>query len=92
MAVEVQEQKQKPKSLRVRVVDTSDEKRPVVNVRMPAGVVKFGLKMAKAFAPEMKDVDLDWNEISALFEEGESGKIVEVEDEKEHRTVEVWLE
>jgi hypothetical protein len=50
------------------------------------------MKMAKAFSPHMKDVDLDWNSLDAMVEEGAPGEIVEVEDEAQHRTVEVWLE
>jgi hypothetical protein len=86
------ETQEKTRSLHVRVVDTSNQGHPVVNVRMPVRVVKFGLKMAKAFSPELKDVDLDWDAITAMIDEGELGKIVEVEDEAEHRTVEVWIE
>jgi hypothetical protein len=35
---------------------------------------------------------LDWENINAIIEEGEQGKIVEVEDEVDHKTVEVWVE
>ena len=48
--------------------------------------------MAQAFSPQMKDVNLDWDSIDAMVQEGETGKIVEVEDEAQHKTVEVWLE
>jgi hypothetical protein len=40
----------------------------------------------------MKDVNLDWNSLDAIIQEGATGKIVEVEDEAQHRTIEVWLE
>ena len=40
--------------------------------------------MAQAFSPQMRDVDLDWDSLDAMVQEGESGKIVEVEDEAEH--------
>ena len=80
------------KYLRVKVVDHTREGRPAVNVKVPIGVVKWGMKMAQAFSPQMKDVNLDWNSIDAMVHEGETGKIVEVEDEAEHKTIEVWLE
>jgi hypothetical protein len=48
------------------------------------------MKMAQAFSPEMKDANLDWESITAMIQEGERGKIVEVEDEVQHKTVEVW--
>jgi len=42
--------------------------------------------------PANEDVHLDWDSIDAMVQEGETGKIVEVEDEAEHKTIEVWLE
>jgi hypothetical protein len=76
----------------VQVVDRTKEDRPAVNVKVPIGVVKWGMKMAQAFSPHMKDVDLDWKTLEAMVEEGTIGQIVEVEDEAQHKTVEVWLE
>jgi hypothetical protein len=79
----------KAKLLRVRVVEAGH---PTVNVKVPIGVAKWGMKMARAFSPEMKDANLDWDSITAIIQEGEQGKIVEVEDEADHKTVEVWGE
>ena len=79
----------KARFLRVRVVEDSH---PTVNVKVPIGVAKWGMKMAQAFSPEMKDANLDWDSITAIIQEGEQGKIVEVEDEADHKTVEVWVE
>jgi hypothetical protein len=78
--------------LRIKVVDNAKDGRPAVNIRVPIGVVKFGMKMAQAFSPEVKNANLDWDSISAMIEEGELGKIVDVEDEAEHKTIEVWVE
>jgi hypothetical protein len=75
--------------LRVRVVEDGH---PTVNVKVPIGVAKWGMKMAQAFSPEMKDANLDWESITAIIQEGGQGKIVEVEDEVDHKTVEVWVE
>jgi hypothetical protein len=75
--------------LRVRVLEGG---RPTVNTKVPIGVAKWGMKMAQAFSPQMKDADLDWEAITAIIQEGERGKIVEVEDEVDHKTVEVWVE
>ena len=41
MAVQDQELEQKPRSLRVRVVDRSREGHPAVNINIPVRVVKF---------------------------------------------------
>jgi hypothetical protein len=38
--------------LRVRVVEDGH---PTVNVKVPIGVAKWGMKMAQAFSPEIKD-------------------------------------
>lgn len=81
-----------PKTLRVRVVDHSKQDHPAVNIRVPIGVVKFGMKMAQALSPEARKANLDWDSIGEMIDEGELGKIVDVEDEAEHRTVEVWIE
>ena len=75
--------------LRVRVVE---DDHPTVNVKVPIGVAKWGMRMAQAFSPEMKNANLDWDSINAIIEEGEQGKIMEVEDEADHKTVEVWVE
>ena len=83
------EPEKKAKFLRVRVVEDGH---PAVNVRLPIGVAKWGMKMAQAFSPEMKDTDLDWEGITAMIQEGERGKLVEVEDEVDHKTIEVWVE
>ena len=39
------------KLLRVRVVEDGHQ---AVNVKVPIGVAKWGMKMAQAFSPEMK--------------------------------------
>jgi hypothetical protein len=83
------ELEKKARLLRVRVVEDGH---PTVNVKVPIGVAKWGMKMAQAFSPEMKDANLDWESITAIIQEGEGGKIVEVEDEVDHKTVEVWVE
>jgi hypothetical protein len=83
------EPEKKAKLLRVRVVEDGH---PTVNVKVPIGVAKWGMKMAQAFSPEMKDANLDWESIMAVIQEGERGKIVDVEDEVDHKTVEVWVE
>ena len=90
--MEGQEPGKSAKYLRVKVVDHTREGRPAVNVKVPIGVVKWGMKMAQAFSPQMRDVNLDWNSIDAMVQEGETGEIVEVEDEAGHKTIEVWLE
>jgi hypothetical protein len=87
-----QEHERVAEFLRVKVAGHATEGSPAVNIKVPIGVVKWGMKMAQAFSPQMKDVDLDWQSIDAMVQQGETGKMVEVEDEAEHKTIEVWLE
>ena len=87
-----QEPERAARYLRVKVVDHAKEGSPAVNIKVPVGVVKWGMKMAQAFSPQMSKVDLDWDSIDAMVQDGETGRIVEVEDEAEHKTIEVWLE
>lgn len=91
MAIQTPELK-KATFLRVKVVDHTKPGEPAVKIKMPIGVVKWSMKMAQAFAPNMKDVHLDWDSITAMIEQGEVGKLVDVEDEAAHKTVEVWVE
>jgi hypothetical protein len=90
--VQDQQPEKKARFLRVKVVDNTTGGRPAVNINLPIGVVKWGMKMAQAFSPEVKDANLDWDSITAMIQEGARGKIVDVEDEAEHKTVEVWVE
>ncbi len=92
MTVREQKLTEKPRTLRVRVVDKTKEGEPVVNIETPIPVVKFGMKMAKAFSPQMKDVDVDWDAIADMIGAGDVGKLVEVDDQLQHKTVEVWVE
>lgn len=87
-----QEPQAKARVLRVKVVDHSSVDRPTVNVKLPIGVVRWGMKIGEAFSPQLKDAKVDWDAVATMIEHGELGKIVEVEDEAAHKTVEVWVE
>ena len=88
---ETQASEVKARYFRVRVVDAKGG-RPAVNVRMPIQVVKWGMQMAQAFSPKIKDVDIDWSAVTAMIDSGAEGELVHVEDEAEHKTVDVWIE
>ncbi|HKF17862.1 MAG TPA: hypothetical protein VKF14_11815 [Candidatus Dormibacteraeota bacterium] len=91
MAIQTAEET-RPKYLRVKVIDNAKEGHPVVNVRVPIRVVQFGVKMAQTFAPDVKKMNLDWDAIRAIIEEGATGELVHVEDEAEHKVVDVFVE
>ena len=81
----------KAKSLRVKVVDNRDGHQ-ITNVTLPLGMVRWGMKMAARFAPEMKDADLDWDAIAEMIRDGQEGELVHVEDEEAHQTISVAVE
>jgi len=74
---------------RVRVTDT-DTGKVRVNVRLPVGVINAGMKIGMKFAPQMDGVD--YHEIAEMIQSGETGKIVDVEDDKDGEHVEVFIE
>jgi hypothetical protein len=89
----VQEEPQKKaRSLLIKVVDNTRNGRPAVNVKVPIGVVKWGMKMAQVFSPDAKEANVDWESIVAMIEDGALGKIVDVDDEAANKTIEVWVE
>ncbi|HET7419420.1 MAG TPA: hypothetical protein VFL27_03485 [Candidatus Dormibacteraeota bacterium] len=86
------EAKPKVKYLRVKVVDNLKEGNPTVNIRMPIGLVKFGLKMAQSFSPDVKNMNLDYDAIDKMIEEGVVGELVHVEDDTQHKTIDVYVD
>lgn len=77
------------KWLQMRVTDT-DTGKIRVNVRLPLGVVKAGLKMGMRFVPEAEGLDKE--ELLAAVEEGTIGKIFDLYDDKDGEHVEVFIE
>jgi len=79
----------KPRWLRIRVTNV-ETGRTKVNVNLPFGLVRAGLKIGSHFAPEMQDVD--WEEIMAAIDEGALGKLVDVEDIEDGEKVEIFVD
>lgn len=80
------------KFLRIRVDDKQGGDK--VNINIPIGLVKIGLKLASKYADDddlkaLEKVDLD--EVLRLIEEGVEGKLVEV-DTSEGEKVEIYVE
>ncbi len=76
--------------LRVRVTDMKSGKRKV-NVNIPLGLVDVGLKMGAKFAPVGLE-GLDMGQIMSAIKSGDTGKIVDVEDEEDSEHVEIFVE
>lgn len=81
----------RPTTLLVKVIDSRDG-RLLTNVSLPLGIVRWGMKIAPLFAPEVRNANVDWDAIGALIQDGAAGQLVHVEDEKKHQTVEVWVQ
>lgn len=92
MAIQTEPVQQKAKYLHIKVVDSAKPEGPAVNVKMPVGLVKWGMKVAQQYSPELKNADVDWDSVTAAIDAGELGKLVEVHDEAKHQTVEIWVE
>jgi hypothetical protein len=76
--------------LRVRVTDLKSGKRKV-NVNIPLGLVDVGLKMGAKFAPVGLQ-GLNMSQIMAAIRSGDTGKIIDVEDEEDGEHVEIYVE
>jgi hypothetical protein len=82
----------KAKWLKVRVFDPNDATK--VNVTLPVSLINIGVKLAGKFSPEFKAAGLteeDMEEIFAAIQNGQMGKIVDVDSEDGTR-VEVVIE
>lgn len=75
--------------LQMRVTDT-DTGKVRVNVRLPLGVVKAGLKMGMRFVPEAEGLDKE--ELLEAIDGGMIGKVFDLVDEKDGEHVEVFIE
>jgi len=77
------------KWLQMRVTDT-DTGKIRVNVRLPLGVVKAGLKMGMRFVPEAEGLNKE--ELLNAIEQGSAGKVFDLIDEKDGEHIEVFIE
>ena len=74
---------------RVRVTDVETGK-VRVNIRMPLSVVSAGIKMGMRFSPEIEGMPLD--ELQNFINNGMTGQVVDIIDEKDGEHVEVYIE
>ncbi len=76
--------------LLVRVTDMKTGKSKA-NVKIPASLAGFGMKMAAKFAPgSMEDLDMD--QIIEAMKTNAEGKLVDVIDEEKGEHVEIFVE
>lgn len=79
----------RPRWLRVRVTNGTTGKNKVT-VNVPMAMVKFGLGIARIISPDMPPIDLD--EFGEMFNEVESGLLVDVQDDESNEHVRVFVE
>jgi len=80
------------KFLKVKVFDPSSGE-PKVNVTLPISVVRWGMQFVPDEAREkMNERNIDFDRITDALEHDFIGKLIEVEGEKDHERVEVYLE
>ena len=87
----------KPKNdakwLKVRIKTKDDKDK--VNVNIPISLVDVGLRLATAYAPDLKKSGFDKIDVESIIEavqNGAEGKIVDVEDEENQTKVKVYVE
>ncbi len=73
--------------VRVRNLETGKNK---VNVNIPIGMLKFGMKIGKKFTSELDD--LNWEDVNGMMSGMHTGMLVEVQDEESNEHVQVYLE
>ncbi len=76
--------------LLVRVTDVKTGKSKA-NVKIPASLADFGMKMAAKFAPGSIE-GLDMNQIIEAMKSGGDQKLVDVIDEEKGEHVEIFVE
>ncbi len=78
------------KWLSIHVTDLKTGKSKA-NVKIPAGLANFGMKMAAQFGSAGVE-GLDMDQILAAMKSGAEGKLVDVEDEEKGEHVEIFVE
>lgn len=78
------------KWLRILVTDLKTGKSKA-NIRIPASLADFGMKMAARFTPADKEC-LNMDQIIAAVKNGSERKLVDVEDEEKGEHVEIFVE
>ena len=78
-----------PRWLHIRITDLSTGQAKV-NVNIPMSLVSVGIKMGARFAPS--SANINYAEVMEAVRAGNSGKIVDIEDQDEGERVEIWSE
>lgn len=74
---------------RVRVTDLKSG-RNKINVNVPIGLVKVGIKMGARFVPNVEGVE--YHKLLAAVQSGKQGKVIDVTDNEGGERVEIFME
>jgi DUF4097 and DUF4098 domain-containing protein YvlB len=77
------------RSLRVQVTDLAT-RRPKVNVTIPVSLVGIGLKLGARLFPRTTDAVAE--DLRRAVEQGEPGRIFDIQDLEENDRIEIFLE
>ena len=80
---------QQGKWMRVSVTDVSSG-RSKVNLKLPIGVVKAGIKLGAKFSPELEEVNSA--KLMEAIQEGGTGKIIDVNDDEDNEHIEIYID
>lgn len=80
---------QRGKWMRIAVTDVGSGKAKV-NLKLPLGVVKAGLKLGAKFSPELQEMDSA--KLMEAIQDGGIGKIIDVDDAEDHEHVEIFID
>lgn len=78
-----------PRWFRVRVTDLRSG-RNKINVNVPIGLVKVGIKMGARFVPNIEGVE--YQKLLAAVQSGKQGKVIDVTDSEGGERVEIFME
>jgi hypothetical protein len=80
---------QRGRWMRIAVTDVETGKAKV-NLKLPLGVVKAGLKLGTKFSPELEQMDS--TKLMEAIQDGGIGKIIDVDDAEDHEHVEIFID
>lgn len=84
------------KHLRIRVMDTRPgEETTKVNINLPIALVRFGLKMAKKFNPDLSEAGLTEEDFDSILEAVNNeveGELMDIEADQGNTRVKIYIE
>lgn len=75
--------------LHIRVSDLQSNQQRV-NINLPTSWIETGLRIGRKFSPELNEIE--WPEILEAVNNGQAGRLLEVEDLNDNQRVEVFVD